>query len=258
MLTVFRYTLHATLRSRWALLYFGFFLIATLGLVFLSTSFSKIILSLLNLTLALVPLMSLLFSALQYYQGREFTELLLAQPVGRSAVLFGQLLGLMAALVGAYLLGVGIPLFWAADLTTLRALLFLIAGGIILTAVFTALGFALALATDDKAQGMALALACWLFFVLLFDGILLTLLILLKDYPVENLAIALTLLNPIDLARIYVLLQIDVAALLGYTGALFRDFFGQGWGSGISLATVCLWLLLTLSLIYRLARQKDF
>lgn len=41
--------------------------------------------------------------------------------------------------------------------------------------------------------------------------------------------IVLSALNPIDLGRILVLLKMDVAALLGYTGAVFRQFLGIAW-----------------------------
>ncbi len=38
--------------------------------------------------------------------------------------------------------------------------------------------------------------------------------------------VGLSALNPIDLSRILILLQLDVSAMMGYTGAVFKDFFG--------------------------------
>ena len=50
------------------------------------------------------------------------------------------------------------------------------------------------------------------------------------DYPLERPMLALMIANPIDLARLVLLLHFDVAALLGYTGAVFERFVGGALG----------------------------
>jgi hypothetical protein len=50
--------------------------------------------------------------------------------------------------------------------------------------------------------------------------------------------IILSALNPIDLGRILFLMKFDIAALMGYTGAVFQRFFGSGLG-GDNLLSVC-------------------
>ena len=65
---------------------------------------------------------------------------------------------------------------------------------------------------------------------------------------------AFTFLNPIGLARIYILLQLEVSALLGYTGAIFKDFFGTISGSLISLTVMGLWAVIPF--IFSLHRFK--
>ena len=51
-------------------------------------------------------------------------------------------------------------------------------------------------------------------------------------------------LNPIDLARIQILLKMDIAALMGYTGAVFKDFFGTGTGIIVTTIVLSLWMLI--------------
>jgi len=51
-----------------------------------------------------------------------------------------------------------------------------------------------------------------------------------------------TALNPIDLSRVLVLLKMDVSALMGYTGAMFKDFFGTAIGTIIAISTLILWI----------------
>ncbi|MBS1645034.1 MAG: hypothetical protein JST36_08365 [Bacteroidetes bacterium] len=64
-------------------------------------------------------------------------------------------------------------------------------------------------------------------------------------------------LNPIDLGRILILLKLDVAALMGFTGAVFKDFFGTNLGILISLAVLLLWAGIPLWLSTRFFKRRD-
>ncbi len=70
--------------------------------------------------------------------------------------------------------------------------------------------------------------------------------------------IALALLNPVDLGRILLLLQIDISALMGYTGAVFEQFFGSPLGLSLSAGALFLWMGLSLVLAHRTFLRKDF
>ena len=61
------------------------------------------------------------------------------------------------------------------------------------------------------------------------------------DYPIEGIMATLAGLNPVGLSRIFVLLQLDISAMLGYAGAVFAQVFGSGGGMGISLVVLLLW-----------------
>jgi len=97
----------------------------------------------------------------------------------------------------------------------------------------------------------------WLYFSLLFDGLLLFILFQFADYPVEKFITGIITLNPIDLCRILVLLKMDVSALMGYTGAVFKDFFGSQWGTWISVLLLVTWSLFPLLLSLRRFKTKD-
>jgi len=66
------------------------------------------------------------------------------------------------------------------------------------------------------------------------------------------------MLNPIDLARILILLKLDVSALMGFTGAVFRKFLGTGLGMSIAFGVLLLWVVLPVLSIRRVAGKKDF
>ena len=61
------------------------------------------------------------------------------------------------------------------------------------------------------------------------------------DYPIEKIMAVLSALNPVGLSRIFVQLQLDVSAMLGYSGAIFKEIFGTGKGLGISAIILLLW-----------------
>jgi Cu-processing system permease protein len=64
-------------------------------------------------------------------------------------------------------------------------------------------------------------------------------------------------LNPIDLARVGILLQLDSAALLGYTGALFTHVFA-GAGTLLAAGALGAWIAGPLGLAARAFRRRDF
>jgi Cu-processing system permease protein len=78
------------------------------------------------------------------------------------------------------------------------------------------------------------------------------------DYPLDKFALAATVFNPIDLSRIIILLKLDISALLGYTGAVFQDFFGTEFGLIISIFSLLLWIAVPLLLIRLISKRKDF
>jgi Cu-processing system permease protein len=49
----------------------------------------------------------------------------------------------------------------------------------------------------------------------------------------------------------------DVSAMMGYTGAVFKDFFGGMWGSLYSCCILLAWILVPLYLSIRRFNRKD-
>ena len=64
-------------------------------------------------------------------------------------------------------------------------------------------------------------------------------------------------LSPIDLSRIMILLQLDVSAMMGYTGAVFRQFFGTRIGIYVTFAVLMLWIFIPFYFSLRKFKKKD-
>ncbi len=256
---IIKYELHDLLRSKWLLAYGIFFWISTDILFRFGGSGGHVVLSLMNIVLILIPLVALLFGMIYIYNSREFIELLLTQPVDRRNMFWGMYLGLAFPLALAFVAGVGIPMLYSRiDAQSQMAFINLLVSGIVLTFIFCGLAFYFSNRFEDKIKGLGLAVLVWLFFILIYDGIIMLLLFIFADYPLDKISIAFSLLNPIDLGRIYLLMQLDVAALMGYTGASFSRFFGSNAGIFISLGVMFLWIIIPGLAAKRLFLKKDF
>jgi Cu-processing system permease protein len=241
-------------RNRVVLAYMAFLFVVSFGFFGLEAEVNKGLLSLLNVVLIIVPLVSVIFATIHFYNSHEFIELLLAQPLSRRHIFLSEYAGVSLALGYAFLMGVGLPVFWFCPLD--KALVFTLSG-LLLTFTFTSVAFVAAVATRDKAKGIGIALLAWFYFALLYDGLVLLLLFALRDYPTENLALALMALNPVDLCRVLLIMQLDVSALMGYTGAVFQTFFDRHAGLGVAGLVLLIWVAAPLAIASKLFKTKD-
>ena len=233
----------------------------TLILAILSwTSFSlednsaKGMLTILNIILFTVPLVSILFGTIYLYNSSEFIELLLSQPIQRKKIWSSLFIALSLTMMAAFLIGAGIPLMvYAPDSSGFMMIIV----GCLISVIFVALAFLCSIITRDKAKGIGFAIMTWLFFALIFDGMVLFLLFQLSEYPIENAMVAVTAFSPIDLARIQILLHLDVSTMMGYTGAIFKDFFGTTVGLLISFVLLCLWIFVPYIISLVKFKHKD-
>ena len=260
MFKILKYSFYDLMRSRWSYIYFVFYLLLGSVLLFLNSDLDKAIITLLNIIIVLTPLMGTVFGVMYYYTSREFTELLLSQPLKRSTIFLGQYLGVSLSLSLSFVIGLGIP-FIMYGLTKSSAILsfgiLLLVGGL-LTFIFVALAYNIALSFDDKIKGFGFAILMWLFFAVIYDGVIMILMMSYQDYPLDNFALVSVMFNPIDLSRILILLKLDISALLGYTGAVFQKFFGTGLGLLVSLVVLSIWIVIPLWRLTHLAKKKDF
>jgi Cu-processing system permease protein len=249
-----KYILYDILRSKIIIAYTLFLLLVSFSMFQMESTGSKAILSLLNIILIVLPLVSLVFTTIHYYNSYEFIELMSSQPLSRKRILLSEFASVSIALLGAFFIGVGIPSLFFAEVATGLALCF---AGICLTLVFTSIAFLASVTSRDKARGIGFALLIWFYFSLIYDGLVLLLLFSFSDYPLEKLTLLLSALNPIDLARIFIMLKMDVSALMGYTGALYKDFFGSGTGILFTTGIMLLWIIIPLWLSVRKFNSKD-
>lgn len=260
MIKILKYSISDLLRSRWSYVYFIFYLLLGFTLLFLNKDIGKAVITLLNIIVILTPLIGTVFGVMYHYNSREFTELLLALPIKRRSIFLGQYLGVSLSLSMSVVVGLGIPflIYGSMDISSLHHFITLLVVAVVLTMIFVAISFNIALKNDNKIKGFGFAILAWLLMAIIYDGLLMAILIYFSEYPIDKLALALSAINPIDLSRILVILKLDISALLGYTGALFNMYFGSNLGVLIIGVILGMWLYLPIAFLLRQAKKKDF
>ena len=195
------------------------------------TGLSRMLVTYLQITMALLPIFMLITTVRSVVGDREagVFEYILALPVGIGPWYWGKLVGrylvvflpvfgsMVAAIIWGLIQGVTIPWF---------QILFYV--GLLASLAWCFLGIGMLISTlsrsTDVAQGAAFMI--WLFFLLFLDLILLGLLIQ-EGLPAES-AVAIALVNPLQVFRTASMLLFDPQlVLLGPAAYVILDNFGQ-------------------------------
>jgi Cu-processing system permease protein len=228
--------------------------VISFSLFALETDGAKSIVSLLSIVLIIVPLISIIFTTTYFYNSYEFIELLVAQPLARNTILLGEFLGVALSMSATFFIGIGIPVLVYSPTETGMILLL---AGIVLTLAFISIAFFASVAMRDKAKGIGLSLLLWFYFSVIYDAIVLAILFSFSDYPLDRAVIALASLNPIDMARLMVLMKLDISALMGFTGAVYKQFFGSSFGLFYTIGIMLFWITLPLLASVRIFKKKN-
>lgn len=224
------------LRNRWVLA--TTLLLATLALTltFLGSAptgsvgasrLDVVIVSLSSLAIFLVPLIALLIShdAIVGEMERGTMLLLLSYPLGRSQVVLGKFLGHVAILCFATVCGFGAAAVallltgGTTDAAEWGAFASMIASSVLLGAVFVAIGYTASAVARERSTAGGVAIAIWLFFVLIYDMALLGALTASQGKGMSGTVLNLLLLaNPTDVYRLLNLGTGGAAVLSGMGG----------------------------------------
>ncbi|MGC8749050.1 MAG: ABC transporter permease subunit [Candidatus Kapaibacteriota bacterium] len=254
-ITIFQ--LQNVIRSTWISIYtLGLILLTTLIIYFTNDS-SKIIVSLMTIMFILNPLIGVLFGSIYLYNSREFIELVLTQPITRGTLYFGLFLGLSIPIVFVTLVGVGFPLALSRIIEP-ELIGNLVATSIFVICIFVSIAFLITTFIDERSTGLGIAFIVWLVLCWVYDGFVLFFSYAFQDYPIEKILLGLTIVNPIDLARINILIKFDAAAMLGITGAVFQEFISATWGKILTFFAHIVWIVLPLAFGYKKFKMKDF
>ena len=258
------------IRNRWTLLFAGAFGILALAISYFGLvtegyagfqGFERTSASLLSLVLYLVPLVALTMATLSLTGDRGATELLFSQPLARTDILLGKILGLFGSMLTAMLFGFGVAgtviAFQVGTDGLLRFLSF-IGIALLLALAFLSIGALAAVYGGTRARALGISLLAWFFLVLFYDLLIMGSAFLLKE-KAANLLIFFSLFgNPVDAARVASLISAGDATIFGAAGAAFVKFFGGGVLSQVvTVAALVAWTAGPITLASRVLRRQD-
>lgn len=258
-------------RSRWTLGLAVVFGAMTTGVAFAGyivsggsgvQDFGRTAVSLVQLLQLVVSLNAVVMGVLALTQDRGQMELLYSQPVARTTVLAGKLLGLFAALVAAQAVGLGaagLVIYSRAGSLGVGAFLALLAGMGALTAVFLSLAALVATChVGRRARALAVALVVWIAATVFIDVVALAVASTLRSGAASRVLIVTVLANPVDAIRTGLLLLIEGSAAFGGASLAFYRFTGGTTGAALWLtASLAFWIATPLSLAAWRLRRAD-
>lgn len=262
--------LRAAVRGRMVPAFAGLFALLAVGITLaglgasgqlMVQGFTRTAVSLLTLSVYLLPLLGLVMGAAAFAGEDGGMELLLAQPIGRGEALAGRAAGLGAALGLVSLAGFG----GAGGLVALRAGMEGFGGYLVVAAGATAVGMAglaggvlLGVLVRRRAAAVGWALAAWFAAAVLYDLACIAVLQVWGSGEPGPYLVALLAANPLDGVRTLGLVQLGADVLLGPTGAALQALVGRGAGMAAVLAALALWIAAPLAAAGRVFARRDF
>lgn len=247
------------LRNRWIVLVALAFTVLALVIAYFGSagqgtvgfrSIELTIASLVSLVIYLIPLIALMlgFDAIVGERERGSLGLLLSMPLTPPEVLLGKYVGLAAALGVATLAGFGlVAVVLSAELTPSAFLQFLIfvATSILLGLSFLSLAVMVSALAASRAGASGVAIGLWLFFVLVFDLLILGGLVLFGGGAGGDVVPYLLLLNPADVFRVLNIVSLDDVRALHGLATVFPDALSSPF---VMVATMIAWTVVPLTI----------
>jgi Cu-processing system permease protein len=269
IVTIAQAEIRIGIRNRWVLLASIILLVFALLLALLGSSpsgttkadsLSVVVASLSTLSVYLVPLIALLlsFDAIAGEIDRGTLQLTLATPVSRGQVLLGKFCGHVVVLALAVVFGYGVAgglVFAMAHNTGMDGIIDLarvIMTSVALGATFVAIGYVASVSVRQTGTAAALAVAIWLFSVVLYDLALLGGLLASTDgFFAKVLFPYLLVINPADAFRVFNMAAIDAAASTGLAaGGNAMPFLPQ-----LAIISPFVWMAIALGLSTAILRR---
>lgn len=229
-----------SLRAKWFIVYSGVFggivvLLFVFGItesrIMGFTGLTRLLITYIQLTIAILPVFVLITTVRSVAGDREagVFEYLLSLPISLSAWFWGRFLGrFIVVFLPVFLAMVGAVIWGAVKGADIPWGLFASYTGLLLAVAWCFLGIGMLISTiartADVAQGLAFVI--WLIFLLFLDLILLG--IMIREGLPSETAVALSLINPLQVFRTAAMVLFDPQlVILGPSAYIILDLFSE-------------------------------
>ncbi len=259
-----------SLRAKWFLVYSFIFggLVALLFVFGLTesrvmgfTGLSRLMVTYIQLAMAILPVFVLITTVRSVAGDREagVYEYLLSLPIGLAAWFWGKLVGRFLVVFLPVFLAMVAAIAWGASKgAAVPWALFIYYTGLLMALAWCFLGLAMLLSTLTRSADVAQASAfvLWLTLLLFLDLILLG--VMIRGHLPPETAVALALINPLQVFRTAAMLLLDQQlVMLGPSAYVILDAFGQAGYIAFALFYPTLLGTLSAWLGYVLFKRSD-
>jgi Cu-processing system permease protein len=266
-----RLELKIQLRSRWMLGFGVLFAVMITGVSYYGLTFLgyeaefqdlyRTTVTMLHLVFIIIPVVALVAAGQSICSDPGYFEFLASQPVGRSDILLGKVAGLFLALTIMTVLGFGLGgliIALKSNSEGIWKFFIFIGTSITLGLVFISLSALLSVLSNRKPMAIVTALIVWLFFLFIYDFIVLAASYYMEEAYLRTILYFSLLGNPIDMARVIVLLTVGGEAALGAAGAgLLRTFGGEVTAAISAVGLLAIWALIPLFAAALVFKKQD-
>jgi Cu-processing system permease protein len=258
------------IRNRWTMIFAAIFGILVLAISYFGMvsagaigfqGFARTSASLLNLVLYVIPLVALTMGTLAFTGEAGANEMLYSQPVSRTDVVLGKLLGLFAAIATATCIGFGLAgliISFNAGNEGASRYPILVGFSLLLALIFLSLSALVSAVCRRKTKAFGVSLFVWFFFVLFYDLLVIGSTFLFKENTANTLIFSSLFGNPVDIVRVSCLMLLDGQSIFGAAGASLLKFVGGEKASLLVLMiTIASWIAIPTTITHALLRRQD-
>ena len=270
ILTIARQELIINIRNKWTTIFSLVFGILVIGISYFGTmaegfagiqDFTRTSASILNLVLYIVPLVALTMGTLSFTGDKGSMELLFSQPISRTEIQLGKLLGVFASIAISTLIGfvgAGALIVNASGIDGLARYSSFVALTLLLSIVFLCISMFIATLSRRKSKAFGISLFLWFFFVLLYDLLAIGGALLLRGKSANTFLFLSIFGNPVDMVRVASLILLDNVSIFGAAGAALLRFVGGGTvGIAVLLGSLLMWIILPFLTMQRMLKKQD-
>ncbi|OZI10232.1 copper ABC transporter permease [Bacillaceae bacterium SAS-127] len=224
--TIARHEMKLAFRSKWLLVFAGLFTLLAGIIIFFTgqasgefDGFTRSTASLLNLSLFLLPLLTLLVGSLLIAGEKEDGRLglLLTYPLSSMAVVVGKYIGLAISLIFILVLGYGVSalLFFQASGSDFSLLFVFFGISVLLVLMFLSLALFTGIIATGRLQALGIGLFLWAFFVLFYEFIIMAATMIAGPTMVLPILTVSVFMNPVELIRVFTVLFLGSGTIFG-------------------------------------------
>lgn len=257
MLMIARQELKVISRSKWVLSFTMLYTVLAITIVLFGGSaeeagfngFNRMAASLLNLSLFLVPLLTLLIGSTSIAGDKEDGSLTLLStyPIPTSRILFGKFLGLLLTLFAVVTFGygaAGLILFFSNTGVSLHFYLLFYGFTLLLMVLFLGLAVLIGVLSTTRFQALGFSLILWAISVLFYEFVVMGLAMVISKQAILGMFTASILLNPVELIRVWTIISMDSASIFG-PNLYDLTIWSQGnFGQIVFTVTAIVWVIL--------------